>query len=82
MSTRLRITPVVDGVTLPDFYFDHPNFSGGAFSMTIYAEDTGAETLVWDKYTQAAGAITKTAGTTAAPGASTNDSRNPQNYSP
>jgi hypothetical protein len=74
---KLRITPVVDGYTMADIYVDHPNFSGAAFSMTVYAESSPA---VIDKYTQAAGAITKAAGTDASK--SPNDSRNPANYTP
>lgn len=78
-TTRLRITPVVDGVTLPDVYFDHPSFAGAAFSMTIYSEPTSTPGEI-TKWTQLAGTISSTGGTDASK--SPNDSRNPQNYSP
>jgi hypothetical protein len=79
---RLRVTAVIDGVTLPDMYFDHPNFVGSKMSATVFAEVAPA---VITQYTQTGASgvpvslgISAT-GTTAF---SINDSHSPVNYTP
>ena len=81
---RLRVAVVADGITLPDQYFDHPQFVGQSASVTIYAETLPAQT---NKFTP-----TGTVGTNVAAGAfnlsaatgvfSPNDSHAPTHNSP
>jgi hypothetical protein len=84
MSTKLRITPVIDGITLPDQYFDHPNFAGQNFNVQIFAEVAPATftQLVPTGFAATGGAtgavpLFGTTGTF-----SINDSRNPKQYYP
>lgn len=71
---NLRVSVVIDGVTLPDQYFTHPNFSGSTASVTAYAQHSPADGTT-DKYaTSSTGALSKSANTY-----SPNDSNNTTN---
>jgi hypothetical protein len=73
MTIKVRASLVIDGVTLPDAYFDHPNFTGTNVAVNLYAEHNPADGMT-DRYALATTAVTKTANTQ-----SVNDSRNPTN---
>lgn len=82
-ATKLRVQLTVDGVLLPDLWFDHPNFQGVNCSLAVFAESAPAVT---DQYVLTASqtvsstsiaTLHKNAGVYA-----TDDSRNPANYAP
>jgi hypothetical protein len=69
----------VDGVLLPDLFFDHPNFTGSTLSAGVYAEQTPAQPTQYTlgAVTSGVSALSKNSTIPTYPA---DDSRNPVNY--